>query len=187
VKVHGQDIRKTSVAELARHIGFAWQNPNDQLFQSTVREEVLTGPRVLHTFDQAWCDHLFDRFDLKTLFDRSPFQLSEGQKKRVAFATALASCPEIVVLDEPTAGQDEPFRRELGKLIAELRVEGRTVVIVTHDLEFAAKYADRWLALANGRIVADGPPETVMADTEAMRTAGLRPTQLFQLKQDLIQ
>jgi energy-coupling factor transport system ATP-binding protein len=99
----------------------------------------------------------------------------------VAFATALAVRPELVVLDEPTAGQDEPFRRELGSLITELKAEGRTVVLVTHDLEFAAEHADRWITLAKGQIVADGSPEAVMADSPSMAAAGLRPTQPFQL------
>jgi len=173
------------VAELARHIGFAWQNPNDQLFQPNVREEVLAGPRALHAYDETWCKGLFERFGLGSLLERSPFRLSEGQKKRVAFAAALAARPELVVLDEPTAGQDEPFRRELGRLTTELRAEGRTVVLVTHDLEFAAEHADRWLVLGNGRIVADGPPEIVMAEASAMAEAGLRPTQCFQFVQAL--
>ena len=185
VKVLGRDTRSTSVSELARHVGFAWQNPNDQLFQANVREEVLTGPRVLRAYDPAWCDRLFERFGLGPLMDRSPFRLSEGEKKRVAFATALAAQPEVVILDEPTAGQDEPFRRELASLIRELRAEGRTVVLVTHDLEFAAEHADRWVVLAGGQIVADGSPQEVMGDSEAMAAAGLRPTQLFQLRKAL--
>ena len=187
VTVRGKDTRKTPLTELARHVGYAWQNPNDQLFQVNVRQEVLAGPRALRAYDEAWCDRLFERFGLKGLLDRSPFRLSEGEKKRVAFATALASRPEIVVLDEPTAGQDEPFRRELVNLIGELRAEGRTVVLVTHDLEFAAEHADRWITLAEGRIVADGTPTSVMSDTKAMAAAGLRPTQLFEFIRKLPQ
>jgi energy-coupling factor transport system ATP-binding protein len=128
---------------------------------------------------------LIERFGLKPLLDRSPFQLSEGQKKRVAFATALAVRPELVVLDEPTAGQDEPFRRELAVLMKELRAGNRTVVVVTHDLEFAAQHADRWVVLAEGRVVADGPPNTVMADARVLAASGLRPTQSFQLSEAL--
>ncbi len=185
VKVLGRNTLKTPVAELARHVGFAWQNPNDQLFQANVKDEVLTGLRALRAYDPVWCKKLFERFNLNVLLDRSPFQLSEGQKKRVSFASALAVQPEIVVLDEPTAGQDEPFRRELGKLIKELRAEGKTVVLVTHDLEFAGEHASRWIALADGRIVADGMPEEVMDNKAAMTKAGLRPTQRFELMQEI--
>jgi energy-coupling factor transport system ATP-binding protein len=181
VNVLGRNTLKTPVAELARHVGFAWQNPNDQLFQANVNEEVLMGPRALRAYDSAWCNKLFERFNLNVLLDRSPFQLSEGQKKRVSFAAALAVQPELVVLDEPTAGQDESFRRELGRLIRELRAEGRTIVLVTHDLEFAAENASRWIAMAEGQVVADGKPEAVMGNKGAMTQAGLRPTQRFQL------
>jgi energy-coupling factor transporter ATP-binding protein EcfA2 len=185
VEVLGRDTLRTPVATLARHVGFAWQNPNDQLFQATVRDEVLTGPRALRAYDPGWCNLLYERFELGPLLGRSPFQLSEGQKKRVSFAAALSSRPEVVVLDEPTAGQDESFRRELGRFISELLGEGKTVLLVTHDLEFAAEHAGRWIALAGGRIVADGPPDSVMADPSAMSEAGLRPTQRFRLMQAL--
>jgi energy-coupling factor transport system ATP-binding protein len=183
VKIAGRDIRPVRTWELARRIGFAWQNPNDQLFKTTVREEVLIGPRLLRTLDESWCKRLFERFRLAPLLDRSPFRLSEGEKKRVAFATALAARPELLVLDEPTAGQDETFRRELAALIRELREEGKTIILVTHDLEFAAEQAPRWLVLAEGRIRADGPPDAVMADQGLLETAGLRPTQRFEFFQ----
>jgi len=145
--------------------------------------EVRIGPRMLKAYDPLWCERIFERFGLGPLLERSPFRLSEGEKKRVAFATALAARPEVVVLDEPTAGQDEAFRRELGAMIRELRQEGKTVLLATHDLEFAAANAPRWLVLADGRILADGSPEAVMTDREAMAAAGLRPTQRFELVQ----
>jgi energy-coupling factor transport system ATP-binding protein len=185
LKILGQETLRRSVSELSRHVGFVWQNPNDQLFQPTVREEVLTGPKALRSYDPSWCDELFNRFGLVSLLERSPFTLSEGQKKRVSFAAALAVKPELIVLDEPTAGQDEPFRKELANFIVELQREDRTVVLVTHDLEFAAEHANRWLVLADGQIIADGPPEAVMADSRAMTKAGLRSTQRYQLIQAL--
>ena len=185
IMVLGRDTRKTKTHELARRVGFAWQNPNDQLFQTSVREEVLIGPRILKAYDPLWCERLFERFGLGPLLDRSPFRMSEGEKKRVSFATALAAQPELVILDEPTAGQDEPFRRELGGLIRELREEGKTVLLVTHDLEFAAEQAPRWLILADGRILADGTPERIMSDGSVMAAAGLHPTQGFEFFQKL--
>jgi energy-coupling factor transport system ATP-binding protein len=185
LKILGQETWGRPVSELSRHVGFVWQNPNDQLFQPTVREEVLAGPEALGSYDPSWSNELFNRFGLVSLLDRSPFTLSEGQKKRVSFAAALAGKPELVVLDEPTTGQDEIFRRELAKFISELQREERTVVLVTHDLEFAAEHANRWIALAEGRIVSDGRPEAVMADSKTMTKAGLRPTQRYQLIQAL--
>ncbi len=185
LKILGQEALRRPVSELSRHVGFVWQNPNDQLFQPTVREEVLTGPKALGSYDPSWCKELFSRFGLVPLLERSPFTLSEGQKKRVSFAAALAVKPELIVLDEPTAGQDELFRKELARFISELQREERTVVLVTHDLEFAAEHANRWLVLADGRMISDGPPEAVMADSKAMTKAGLRPTQRYQLTEAL--
>jgi energy-coupling factor transport system ATP-binding protein len=185
VEVLGLNTLRTPVAKLARHVGFAWQNPNNQLFQTTVREEVLTGPKALRMYDPAWCDLLFERFELGPLLDQSPFLLSEGQKKRVSFAAALSTRPEVVVLDEPTAGQDESFRSELGRLILELRGEGKSILLVTHDLEFAAGHANRWVVLTAGKIVADGLPGEVMANSAVMAEAGLRPTQEFRLREAL--
>lgn len=181
VTVLGKDTRFHRVATLARSVGFAWQNPNDQLFQTSVRKEILTGPKALKVYDPTWLEALFDRFNLGSLLERSPFQLSEGEKKRVSFASALSIRPDLLILDEPTAGQDDFFRQELAALIALLREEGKTVLLVTHDLEFAAEQADRWLVLSGGKIIADNSPEKIMAEEKVMTEAGLRPTSAFQL------
>ncbi|MBM4351153.1 MAG: ABC transporter ATP-binding protein [Deltaproteobacteria bacterium] len=183
VRIFGSDTRKKPVSELSRHVSLVWQNPNDQIFRPTVREEVLTGPKIFDAYDPLWCDQLFDRFGLLPLLDRSPFSLSEGQKKRVSFAAALSVKPDLIVLDEPTAGQDEPSRRQLTSILGKLREEGQTILFVTHDLEFAAEHASRWLILSDGKIIADGPSDVVMAESTAMAKAGLRPTHRFQLIQ----
>jgi len=183
VRIFGSDTRKKPVSELSRHVSLVWQNPNDQIFRPTVREEVLTGPKIFDAYDPLWCDQLFDRFGLLPLLDRSPFSLSEGQKKRVSFAAALSVKPDLIVLDEPTAGQDEPSRRQLTSILGRLREEGQTILFVTHDLEFAAEHASRWLILSDGKIIADGPSDVVMAESTAMAKAGLRPTHRFQLIQ----
>jgi len=183
VRIFGNDTSRKPVSELSRRVGLVWQNPNDQIFRSTVRKEVLTGSKIFNAYDPLWCDELFDRFGLLPYLDRSPFALSEGEKKRVAFASALSLKPDLLILDEPTAGQDEPFRRELTSCLRRLEQEGQTILFVTHDLEFAAEHADRWLILADGEIIADGPPNKVMEDSTAMTKAGLRPTHHFQLFQ----
>ncbi len=185
VRVFGKESGRTPVSIMAREVGYAWQNPNDQLFQPSVREEILAEAKTLGIYDRDWCQGLFERFGLLSLLDRTPFLLSEGEKKRVSFASALAAQAGLVVLDEPTAGQDELFRRELGRFINELCRERKTVVLVTHDLEFASEQADRWLVMAEGKIIADGIPETIMADSAVMKRAGLQPTQSFRLEKTL--
>ncbi len=183
VRILGKDSRKCPVSELARHVGLVWQNPNDQIFRPTVREEVLTGSKMFQIDDPLWIDQLFERFGLIPLLDRSPFGLSEGEKKRVSMAAALSTRPALLVLDEPTAGQDDPSRRQLTSLLRELQEEGQTLLFATHDLEFAAEHAERWIILSEGKIVADGGPREVMADSRRLERAGLRATRWFRLIQ----
>lgn len=182
VTVLNQDTRSARVSDLTRRVGLVFQNPNDQLFKLTVREEIRVAPRALNHFDHPWIQKLLDRLELGPLLERSPFTLSEGEKKRVAFAAALATHPEIIALDEPTTGQDFAFRAALVRLLRELQSEGSTILLATHDLEFAEEAAPRWIAMADGEIVADGAPEMVMRNDAAMVRAALQPTARFRLQ-----
>lgn len=182
VLVLGQETRRAKVSRLARHVGLAFQNANDQFFRFRVQDEIEAGPRALGCLDEAWLRELVALFRLDPLLERSPYRLSEGEKKRVAFASALAARPEILVLDEPTTGQDWLFRQALGELLGELRARGQTVVLVTHDLEFAEQHADRWVLLAEGQVLTSGIPWEVMSHEVALHRAGLEPTQAFQLQ-----
>jgi energy-coupling factor transporter ATP-binding protein EcfA2 len=146
-----------------------------------VWDEIAAGARALQRYDEDWIRSVVALFRLEPLLERSPYRLSEGEKKRVAFAAALAARPAILVLDEPTAGQDDMFRGALGDMLADLSARGQTVVLVTHDLEFAEQHADRWLLLARGRVLREGRPNVVMADDEALQQAALEPTQSFRL------
>jgi energy-coupling factor transport system ATP-binding protein len=190
VWVLGQDTRRTRVSRLARQVGMVFQNANDQFFKFNVRDEIEAGARALGVQDEDWLDELIALLDLAPLLDRSPYRLSEGEKKRVAFCSALAARPEILVLDEPTTGQDWGFRRALGRLLeallrGELRGRGQTVVLVTHDLEFAEGCAGRWALLFGGEILTRGTPAGVMADEETLHRAGLEATQAFRLRRAL--
>jgi energy-coupling factor transport system ATP-binding protein len=190
VWVLGQDTRRARVSRLARQVGMVFQNANDQFFRFSVRDEIEAGARALRRYDEAWLAELVALMDLAPLLDRSPYRLSEGEKKRVAFCSALAAQPQILVLDEPTTGQDWGFRRALGGLLGELRARSQTVILVTHDLEFAEQCAGRWVLLAKARahgqtVVATGAPEAVMAAQGALGRAGLEPTQAFRLRRAL--
>jgi energy-coupling factor transport system ATP-binding protein len=185
VWVLGQDARRMRVSALARHVGMAFQNANDQFFKFSVRDEIEAGARALGCYDAAWLEELVALLELGPLLDRSPYRLSEGEKKRVAFCSALAARPEILVLDEPTTGQDWSFRRALGALLATLRVWNQSVIVVTHDTEFAEQCAGRWALLAEGSVIADGPPEAVLSDASALHRAHLEATQSFRLRQAL--
>ena len=181
VRIMGKDTRAFKVSRLARHIGIAFQNPNSQFFKLNVWDEIATGAEALDCFDAEWLQDLIKLFRLEPLLKRAPFRLSGGEKKRVAFAAALAPKPMILALDEPTAGQDWYFRRALGSLLKELRDRGQAIILVTHDLSFAEQHAHRWLLMAEGRVVKEGTPWNVMSDKTAMEKAHLEPTDAFRL------
>jgi energy-coupling factor transporter ATP-binding protein EcfA2 len=185
VLVLDRDTRWARTSELAHHVGLAFQDADSQFFKFRVGDEIEVGARTLGRYDADWLGELVALFGLEPLLDRSPYRLSAGEKKRVAFASALAARPEILVLDEPTTGQDWNFRQALGRLLGNLSARGQTVVMVTHDLEFAEQHACRWALLAEGSVLADGPAQVVMGDARAMERADLVPTQAFRIRQSL--
>ena len=168
VLLNGRDIRKEKVSRLARHVGMAFQNPSSQFFKLTVWDEITVAARAMNRFDPEWVDTLVRIFRLEDLVSRAPYRLSCGEKKRVAFAAALSAGPAILVLDEPTSGQDRHFKEALGGFLSALQARGQTIVLVTHDLRFAEACAPRWLHLKDGRIAADGPPGRVTALEHSM-------------------
>ena len=164
VLLQGEDIRRKSPADLARHVGVCFQNPNDQFFKVNVRDELMVGPRLIGKKDNNGMDKICDLLDLHVLLHRSPYRLSEGEKKRVAVASILAMEPDVLVLDEPTVGQDGRFKEMIAKILGDLEKSGITTIIVTHDLDFARATADRWIVLNEGQVVADGAPEDIQHD-----------------------
>lgn len=181
VRLEGEDIRRTRTSELARRIGMAFQNPENRFFRLSVREEIAAGPLALGCHNPAWIAQLVALFGLEGDLDRAPYHLSGGEKRRVAFASALAANPSILVLDEPTAGQDGFFQERLRRLLSSLREQGRAVLLATHDLRFAAACADRWVLLAEGRVVAEGPPSRMLTDPAAMGAIGVAPEEAGRL------
>ena len=171
----GKDIRGKSPSQMAAHVGLSCQNPNDQFFKYRVEDEVLVGPKKLGKVQWPWINEMWNVFDLHGLLNRSPYRLSEGEKKRVSLASILAMQPQILVLDEPTSGQDGRFREVLATLLTEQINHDFTVLIATHDLEFAHTIADRWIVLHDGRVVADGTPEDLWGDERLVQLGALPP------------
>ena len=160
----GEPVGNAPPASMAPHVGLSFQNPNDQFFKDTVKEELLVGPALTGAQDTVWFEDMCRMFRLHDLWDRSPYRLSEGEKKRVALCSVLAMEPALLVLDEPTVGQDGVFRETLATLLGRVRERGVTTLLVTHDLDFARAVASRWLLLDRGTIVADGPPERITTE-----------------------
>jgi len=179
VVVDGHDTRKTKVSDLAKNIGYVFQNPDHQLFANTVASEVgfsfaaqgITGDEAERRTNET-----LEIVGLARLRDRHPFSLSRGQRQKLAVATALAHKPRIVLLDEPTTGQDRRALSGILNLMVELGRQGNTTIMVTHDMDIVAAYATRVIVMAEGKIVLDGPPEKVFYENyEELRGLNLKP------------
>jgi len=184
VVVDDLETTKVSVATLARKVGFVFQNPDHQLFSETVEEEISFALRNFG-YDEAtinervnWALNLLDLTEYRKV---SPFMLSGGERKRVALATVLAWDPKIVILDEPTIGQDNQQKERLRQFIVQLNLEGKTVIIVTHDIEFVAECKPRVVLMAQGKILAEGEAEKILTDSELVNQASVVLPQIAQL------
>jgi cobalt transport protein ATP-binding subunit len=169
VTVAGLAVEKPNLREIRRRVGIVFQDPDDQLFMPTVAEDVAFGPAnfgVTGAELDTRVDAALTAVDMAGQRDRSPLNLSGGQRRRVALATVLACEPEILVLDEPSSNLDPVARRELAEVL--LRLDA-TMLMVTHDLPFALQLCPRSIVLDDGAVVADGPTRELLADTELLR------------------
>jgi cobalt/nickel transport system ATP-binding protein len=168
VEVGGLPVSGKHLPEIRRRVGIVFQDPDDQLFMPTVRDDVAFGPANLGLRGAALdarVDAALDAVRLTDLADRPPFHLSFGQRRRAAVATVLAMQPEILVLDEPSSNLDPAGRRELAEILFSLDI---TVLMVTHDLPYALQLCPRSLILSGGVIVADGPTVDLLSDTDLL-------------------
>ncbi len=170
VSVSGLPVSKANLREIRRRVGIVFQDPDDQLFMPTVREDVAFGPRNLGQrgaeLDRTVMEAL-EQVGMADDVDRPPHHLSFGQRRRVAVATVLAMRPEILVLDEPSSNLDPASRRELADIVRALPV---TLLMVTHDLPYALELCPRSVILDDGVIVADGETGALLADADLMRS-----------------
>jgi energy-coupling factor transport system ATP-binding protein len=184
VVVHGQNTRDRSVAELARYVGLIFQNPNDQLIKDTVESELRFGPANLGWEEERIQSAMQAALELTGLVgmeQASPESLSIGQKKRVAIASTLVMDPELLILDEPTTGQDQLTLEPILRLVTELHQRGKTVLMITHDMEVVMQYATRVVVMAGGRVIADGPPQQVFLRDEILERADLHRPELLDM------
>lgn len=165
-----------------------FQNPDDQLFQSKVRAEVLFGPRNLG-FEEPRVESLVEdalsRVGLSQAADKHPYDLSPGERKRVALAAVLAMDTPVIVLDEPTTGQDFLGVQLLGEIVEHLKAEGRTVITITHDIDFCAEHFQRVVVMESGRILLDGDARQVLQEEETLGRTFVEPPQLVRLARGL--
>lgn len=182
VLVNGRDTRESSVAEIAQTLGYVFQSPSHMLFAPTVREELAFGPTNLRHTPAEIKHEVKEALRIVNLEDReqdSPLSLSFGQQKRVSIAAILAMRSRILVMDEPTAGQD--YKNYLSFMDAILRLPNfEAILFITHDVDLAVIYANRVIIISDGQVVADGAPPDVLCDFERLRQCRLVPTSLLE-------
>lgn len=177
VTVAGMDPATASPRDLAAHIGFVFQNPEHQFITHTVFDELAHGLRLRHTPDDEVherVERMLTRFGLEQKAQTHPFLLSGGEKRRLSVGTALITRPQVLALDEPTFGQDRARAAELLALLRDLREDGTTILVVTHDLQLVADYATHTVVLEHGRIRAAGPTGELFRSEALFESAGLR-------------
>ncbi|MBE6505978.1 MAG: ATP-binding cassette domain-containing protein [Methanobrevibacter sp.] len=188
VFIDGEELKydKKSLLKFRQKVGIVFQNPDDQIFAPTVEEDVAFGPLNLGLSMeevQNRVEEALARVGMSGFEKKAPHHLSGGQKKRVAIAGILAMKPEIMVLDEPTAGLDPQGVTDLSRLLNELNDEGITILISTHEVDLVPNYANRVFVLVDGLLIGEGTPKEIFAQPEILEKANLKVpivTELFQ-------
>jgi energy-coupling factor transport system ATP-binding protein len=184
VSVLGHDTAAASIGELARQVGYLFQNPEQQIFSASVRREIAFGPENLGLPAgevQARVEGALARFELAALAERPPSILGYGVRRRITLASLAAMDPPILVLDEPTVGLDAAGLEEMVEWLGEVHARGRTILLVTHDMALAARLAGRMIVLEAGCVLADGPPADLFRRPEVMARASLAPPPVARL------
>jgi energy-coupling factor transport system ATP-binding protein len=184
VLVDGVETTKTSVAALSRNVGFVFQNPDHQLFSETVDDEIAFALKNFGYESEAIekrIDWAVNLLGISQYRKTSPFMLSGGERKRVALASVLAWDPQVLVLDEPTIGQDHQQKENLRQFIMQLQTQGKTIVTVTHDVEFVAECNPRVVLMRQGKIIADGEGKNILTDPKLLEQSSIVLPQIAQI------
>lgn len=184
VKIAGKPTATMSIAEIGRRVAYVLQDPNHMISKTMIADEVALGPRAMGLADdevQRRLEHALKVCGLWAFRSWPISALSHGQRKRVTIAAGLVMQPEILVLDEPTAGQDLRHYSEFMEFITGIHASGTTVIVITHDMHVALEYADRAIVMHGGEVVADDTPAAVLGDAETVARANLSRTSLHEL------
>jgi len=187
VRVGDWDTREHSIAQLARRVGFVFQNPDDQLFKTRVWDEIAYGPLNLHLTQEdvnTRVERALEACELGNVRDSHPYDLPLWQRRWVALASVVAMQTPIVVLDEPTTGQDAFGLARLVRLLEFWHAQGATVIAVTHDVDFAVEHFSELLVMAEGRVIARGDAQ-ILANEQVVKDAALDAPQLMRLARAL--
>jgi energy-coupling factor transport system ATP-binding protein len=188
ILVEGRDTKQTRIVEMVKRVGYVFQNPDHQLFNSDCWSEIAYGPRNIGLPEDEVRVRVEEAARVVGLpeedFEQHPFFLTKGMRQRVAIAAILALRPRAIIVDEPKTGQDLRQSTEIMDFLQRLHEEqGHIIIIVTHDMPIVARYAKRVVAMGQGQILADGPTAEVFANVEALARTFVEPPQITQLAQ----
>ena len=188
IKVFNEATTSKTFPKLRQKIGLVFQDPDDQLFNQSVIEDIEYGPKNLKLTEddiKNRSSHVLEKMCIIHLRDRPPHRLSFGEKKKVSLATALVMKPDLLILDEPTANLDLVSRRGLIRTLNELNREGTTIVVSTHDVEALPELADRVIVMSQGALLGGGGISDVLQNHELLESAGLEPPTIVKLFTEL--
>jgi energy-coupling factor transport system ATP-binding protein len=188
VLVGDVDVASSKTSVLARQVGFVFQNPDHQIFHDTVEKEVAFGLKNIGLPLSEIITRVTDSLISVGLLDQRqtyPFDLSKGQRQRVALASVLAMRPQVIVLDEPTTGQDYRESSQIMEIVYQLNQAGHTIIIITHDMSLVTQYANRVIALCTGEILTDGTVQQVFSQPELLTKTLLELPPIVRLAQEL--
>ena len=189
VVVKGQETTSMRTAELAKSIGYVFQNPDHQIFAETVRDEIAFGPKNLGFSEErinSEIERVLKEMDLHIDLEEMPFQLSRGQRQRLAVASVLAMEPSILIIDEPTTGQDWKESILLMNLVKGLNDKGHTCIVTTHNMNLVSLFARRVIVMKSAKVFLDGPTQDVFRREQELLTAGIKAPDVYLLARTLI-
>lgn len=184
VWVSGKNTKEHTTAELARVVGYVFQNPDHQIFESSVEREIAYGLKNISLGENEITertDEVLQLTGLQSFRQVHPLTLGKGQRQLLTVASILALQPEILVIDEPTTGLDWAEAQKVMAVVKNLHEQGTTIIMITHDMETVAEYAERVVVLHHGQILLDGSPKKVFDQRELLREACIVPPQIVQL------
>ena len=182
------DTSDHTTAQMAHRVGYVFQNPDSQLFERIVRKEVAFGPQNLGYTDaevEEYVNEALAQVGLSDQADAHPYDLPLFQRKLLALAAVLAMRTPVVIFDEPTTGQDAEGVARIGEIIEDLKAQGRTVISISHDVDFCAEHFPRAVLMAQAQIILDGPAATVFSSRPLLARAAVEPPQMMRLADEL--
>ena len=190
VIVDGLNSKKTSIVQMVKRVGYVFQNPDHQLFNSNCWDEIAYGPRNIQLDEEEVKIRVEEAAKVVDLdayyFDEHPFFLSKGLRQRVAIASILALKPKVIIVDEPTTGQDYKQSIEIMNFLVGLNEQGgHTIIIITHDMPIVARYARRVIVMGLGKIIDEGTPQEVFSHPEVLAQTYIEPLQITQFAQSV--